>query len=76
VSARQPAGERRAPARAVLLTIALLVAFSLVGGFGLALNHSRAIVTGWVGFAVVLLISYVTRPARPNSRRSRSTEGA
>jgi hypothetical protein len=75
VSARQPAGVRRAPARAVL-TIALLVAFSLVGGFGLALNHSRAIVAGWVGFAVVLLISYVTRPARPNSRRSRSTEAA
>jgi hypothetical protein len=61
----------------VVIAAALLVAFSLAGGLGIIFNNTAAIVAGWVGFAVTVLIAYWTAPARPIGRaRSRSTEGS
>jgi 1,4-dihydroxy-2-naphthoate octaprenyltransferase len=77
VSATKPPSQRRAPARAVV-AIVLLVVFSFIGGVGVTLNDTRAILVGWLGgFAVVLVVAYVIPPARPGGRgRSRSREGA
>jgi hypothetical protein len=85
VSATKPPGERGAPARQaavairvrVVVAMALLIVFSIVGGFGVMLNDTRAILVGWLGFALVLLIAYVTRPARPgHPGQPASTDGA
>jgi hypothetical protein len=73
--ARQ-AGRRRAPAL-VAIAIALLATFSFVGAVGITLNDTRAVVVGWLGFAVALLVASVTPPVRRSrGGGSRSTEGA
>jgi protein-S-isoprenylcysteine O-methyltransferase Ste14 len=75
VSATKPPAQRRAPAR-VVVALALLIAFSFVGGFGVTLNETRAILVGWLGFAVVLLVAYLMLPARRRSGQPGSTDGA
>jgi uncharacterized RDD family membrane protein YckC len=85
VSATKPSGQSHAPARntvgaipvRVLIAMALLFVFAIVGGFGVTLNDTRAILVGGLGFAVVLVVAYLTPPARRRGgRRSRSTERA
>jgi hypothetical protein len=61
----------------VVIAMALLIVFAIIGGFGVTLNDTRAIVVGGLGFAVVLLVAYLTPPARRRGgRRSRSTDRA
>jgi heme A synthase len=85
VSATKPCGQPHAPARhadgairvRVVIAMALLFVFAIVGGFGVTLNDTRAILVGGLGFAVVLVVAYLTPPARRwGGRRSRSTERA
>jgi hypothetical protein len=60
----------------VVIAAALLVAFSLAGGLGIIFNNAAAIVVGWSGFAVTVLVAYWAAPAGPSGRSpSRSTEG-
>jgi hypothetical protein len=59
----------------VVVSMALLIVFSIVGGFGVTLNDTRAILVGWIGFAVVLLVAYLTRPSRRSGGQPRSMEG-
>lgn len=75
MSATKTPGRRRAPAR-VVVALALLIAFSFVGGFGVTLNETRAILVGWLGFAVVLLVAYLMPPARRSRGQPGSTDGA
>ena len=57
----------------MVIAAALLVAFSLAGGFGIVFNNTAAIVVGWVGFAVTALVAYWTATAGRSGRaRSRS----
>jgi hypothetical protein len=75
MSTRQT-GRRRAPALVAIAT-ALLATFSFVGAVGIILNDSRAVLVGWLGFAVVLLVASLTPPVRRSrGGGSRSTEGA
>ena len=75
MSATKPPGQRRAPAR-VVVAIVLLVVFSFIGGVGVTLNATRAILVGWLGFAVVLLVAYLMPPARRSRGQPGSTDGA
>jgi hypothetical protein len=60
----------------VVIAAALLVAFSLAGGLGIIVNNTAAIVVGWAGFAVTVLVAYWAARAGPSGRSpSRSTEG-
>jgi hypothetical protein len=60
----------------VVIAAALLVAFSLAGGLGIVFNNTAAVLVGWVGFAVSVLVLYWTAPAGPSGRaRHRSREG-
>jgi hypothetical protein len=59
----------------VFIASALLIAFSFTGGLGIVLNGTVAILVGWLGFAVTLLVASRIAWARPNGRaRSRSRE--
>ena len=59
----------------MVIAAALLVAFSLAGGFGIVFNNTAAILIGWISFAVTLVVAYRTAPAgQSGSVRSRSTE--
>ncbi|MFL6243178.1 MAG: hypothetical protein ACJ73V_09165 [Acidimicrobiia bacterium] len=59
----------------MVIAAALLVIFSVAGGFGVVFNNTAAVVVGWVGFAVSVLVFYWTAPAGPNGRaRFRSRE--
>lgn len=42
----------------MVIAAALLVAFSLAGGLGFIFNNTAAIVVGWAGFAVTVLVAY------------------
>jgi hypothetical protein len=60
----------------VVVAAALLVAFSLAGGLGIIFDDTAAIVVGWAGFAVTVLVAYWAAPAGPTGRSpSRSAEG-
>jgi hypothetical protein len=59
----------------VVVATAVLVAFSLAGAFGIIFNNTAAVLVGWVGLAVSVLVVYWTAPAGPGGRaRSRSRE--
>ena len=61
----------------MVIAAALLVAFSLAGGFGIVFNNTAAVLVGWVGFAVTALVAYRTARGRPGGHaRSRSTDGS
>jgi len=49
----------------VVIAAALLVAFSLACGLGILFNYTAAILVGWVGFGVTVLIAYWTTAAGP-----------
>jgi len=49
----------------VVVAAALLVVFSLACGLGILFNSTAAILVGWVGFGVTVLIAYWTTAARP-----------
>ena len=60
----------------MVIAAALLVAFSLAGGLGIVFNSTAAVLVGWVGLAISVLVVYWTAPAAPSGRaRSRSREG-
>ncbi len=60
----------------MVIAAALLVAFSLACGLGILFNYTAAILVGWVGFGMTVLIAYLTALAGPSVRSpSRSTEG-
>jgi hypothetical protein len=52
----------------VVVATALLVAFSLAGGLGIVFNNTAAVLVGWVGLAVSVLVVYWTAPAGPSGR--------
>ncbi len=59
----------------MVIAAALLVALSLAGGLGIIFNNTAAIVVGWSGFAVTVLVAYWAAPVGPSGRSpSRSTE--
>jgi hypothetical protein len=59
-----------------VVAAALLVAFSPGCGLGILFNNTAAILVGWVGFGVTVLIAYWTTAAGPRGRSpSRSTKG-
>jgi protein-S-isoprenylcysteine O-methyltransferase Ste14 len=59
----------------VVVAAALLVVFSLACGLGVLFNQTAAILVGWVGFGVTVLIAYWTTATRPRGRSpSRSTK--
>jgi hypothetical protein len=59
----------------VVVAAALLVAFSLACGLGILFNSTAAILVGWVGFGVTVLIAYwKTATGRRGRSPSRSTK--
>jgi len=60
----------------VVVAAAIMVAFSLAGGVGVMFNIPAAILVGWIGFAVTVLVVHRVARVRPGGRaRSRSMEG-
>ena len=67
---------RAARAPRVRRLAACLCALSLACGLGILFNYTAAILVGWVGFGMTVLIAYLTALAGPSVRSpSRSTEG-
>jgi hypothetical protein len=48
----------------VLVAVALLVGFTLVGGLGIMLNSPTASLAGWLAFALTLIVLDVAARAR------------
>jgi len=60
----------------VVVAAAIMVAFSLASGLGVMFNIPAAILVGWIGFALTVLVVHRIAPVRPSGRaRSRSMEG-
>ena len=60
----------------MVIAAALLVAFSLAGGLGIVFNNTAAVLVGWVGLAISVLVLYGAAPAGPSGRaRYRSGGG-
>ena len=60
----------------MVIVTALLIAFSLAGGLGILFNNTGAVLVGWVGLAISVLVVYWTAPAGPSDRaRCRSRGG-